>query len=42
MTGITENKQNALFSLWSLYKNSGNVVVRRGEKKFPKLLNITK
>ena len=32
MAGITQNKQNALFSLWSLNKNSRNVVVTRGEK----------
>ena len=27
MSGITQNKQKALFSLWSLHKNSRNVVV---------------
>ena len=27
MAGITPNKQKALFSLWSLNKNSRNVVV---------------
>ena len=32
MAGITQNKQKALFSLWSLNKNSRNVVVSRGEK----------
>ena len=31
MAGITQNKQKALFSLWSLNKNSRNVVVSRGE-----------
>ena len=31
MAGITQNKQKALFSLWSLNKNSKNVVVSRGE-----------
>ena len=33
MAGITPNKQKALFSLWSLNKNSRNVVVSRGEKQ---------
>ena len=32
MARITQNKQKALFSLWSLNKNSRNVVVSRGEK----------
>ena len=32
MAGITQNKQKALFSLWSLNKNSRNVVVSRGKK----------
>ena len=32
MAGITQNKQKALFSLWSLNKNSRNVVVSREEK----------
>ena len=32
MAGITQNKQKALFSLWSLNKNSRNVAVSRGEK----------
>ena len=32
MAGITQNKQKTLFSLWSLNKNSGNVVVSRGKK----------
>ena len=32
MAGITQKKQKALFSLWSLKKNSRNVVVSRGEK----------
>ena len=31
MAGITQNKQKALFSLWSLNKNSRNVAVSRGE-----------
>ena len=30
-TRIGQNKQKALFSLWSLNKNSKNVVVSRGE-----------
>ena len=30
MAGITQNKQKALFLLWSLNKNSRNVVVSRG------------
>ena len=30
-TRIGQNKQKALFSLWSLDKNSKNVVVSRGE-----------
>ena len=29
---ITQNKQKALFSLWSLNKNSRNLVVSRVEK----------
>ena len=29
---VTQNKQKALFSLWSLNKNSRNLVVSRGEK----------
>ena len=29
---ITQNKQKTLFSLWSLNKNSTNVVLSRGEK----------
>ena len=32
MAVITQNKQKALFSLWSLNKNSRNLVVSRGEK----------
>ena len=32
MAGITQNKQKGLFSLWSLNKNSKNVVVSTGEK----------
>ena len=32
MAGITQNKQKALISLWSLNKNSRNFVVSRGKK----------
>ena len=32
MAGTTQKKQKTLFSLWSLNKNSRNVVVSRGEK----------
>ena len=32
MVRITQNKQKTLFSLWSLNKNSRNVVLSRGEK----------
>ena len=32
MARITQNKPDALFSLWSLNKNGRNVVVSRGEK----------
>ena len=31
MVWITQNKQKPLFSLWSLNKNSRNVLVSRGE-----------
>ena len=33
MAEITQNKQKALFSLWSRNKNSRNVLVSRGEKQ---------
>ena len=42
MAGITQSKQKALFSLWSLNKNSRNVVVSRGEKKVIRLMIVTK
>ena len=43
MAGITQNKQKPLFSLWSLNKNSRNVVVSRGEKKvIIRLMIVTK
>ena len=32
MAGMTQNKQKALFSLWSRNQNSRNVLVSRGEK----------
>ena len=32
MAGITQNKQKALLSLWSINKNGRNVVVGRGQK----------
>ena len=32
MAGIRQNKEKALLSLWSLNKNSRNVVVSRGVK----------
>ena len=32
MAEITQNKEKALFSFWSLNKNSRNVVVSRGKK----------
>ena len=32
MAGITQNKQKALLSLWSINKNGRNVVVSRGQK----------
>ena len=32
MAGITQNKQKALLSLWSINKNCRNVVVSRGQK----------
>ena len=32
MAEITQNKQKALFSLWSRNKNIRNIVVSRGEK----------
>ena len=32
MAEITQNKEEALFSLWSFNKNSRNVVVSRGKK----------
>ena len=32
MTGITQNNQKALFSLWPLNKNSRNVVMSVGDK----------
>ena len=32
MAGITQNKQKALFSLWSFNKSSRNVVMSRGRK----------
>ena len=32
MAGIIQNKQKALFSLWSLNKNCRNVVVSREKK----------
>ena len=31
MAEITQNKQEALFSLWSLNKNIRNIVVSRGK-----------
>ena len=40
MVGITQNKQRALFSLWSLNKNSRNVVVSRGQKNVIIILMI--
>ena len=32
MAGITQKKKKSLFSLWSLNKNSRNLVVSRGKK----------
>ena len=42
MAVITQNKQKALFSLWSLNKNSRNLVVSRGEKIVIILMIVTK
>ena len=44
MAGITQNKQKALFSLWSLNKSSKNVQMSRGKKIviLIKLMIVTK
>ena len=34
MAGITQNKQKALYSLWSFNKNSRGVVVSTKKKKW--------